>query len=87
MTLLRALSDQLERTSGRTADIAVADLAPPLLLHEILREAEVLFCRDEDARAAFEERALREYLDTEHLRKTQREALRERVEERRAAQS
>ncbi len=52
--------------------------APPLLRYEVVATGRRLFARDDDAADRFEERCLREYLDTHHLRAVQRQLARER---------
>jgi predicted nucleotidyltransferase len=79
---LADLGEQLERALSRRVDLLDLHRASPLLRREVLRDGVLLLCRDEATRAAFESRALAEYLDTQHLRDVQRQYLRERVESR-----
>lgn len=79
---LTELSERLERALGSTVDLVDLRRAPPLLVHEVLRDGVVALCRDELERAEFESRALAEYLDTQHLRDVQQLYLRQRVETR-----
>ncbi|HEY8089612.1 MAG TPA: nucleotidyltransferase domain-containing protein [Polyangiaceae bacterium] len=79
---LGELAERVERGIGQAVDLVDLRRAPPLLLHEVLRDGVVVVCRDDLERAEFESRALAEYLDTQHLRDVQREYLRERVESR-----
>lgn len=53
-------------------DVYVVDLdeAPPLLRHRIYYYGRVLYCADEAERVRFEKTALRDYVDTEPLRRT-----------------
>jgi predicted nucleotidyltransferase len=78
------LVESLEVATGRRVDLVSLTLAPPLLLRDVVRDGVVLVCRDEDERAEFELRAISTYLDTEHLRRVQREYQRARAEARRA---
>jgi predicted nucleotidyltransferase len=48
-------------------DVVLADEAPPLLGHRILRDGELLYCSDTVGRIRFEVRTLREYFDTRPL--------------------
>jgi hypothetical protein len=63
-------------------DVSVADLAgaTPLLKDEVRREGRVLYCTDEAIRVSFEVHALREFVDTEPLRRIRRDYLLERIE-------
>lgn len=81
------LHEELERALGRTIDLVNLATAPPLLLREIVRDGLVVLCRDEDALAELELSMLARYLDTQHLRAVQREALAERIEEWRGAET
>jgi uncharacterized protein len=45
--LLGELAERLERDLRQTVDLVDLRRAPPLLLHEVLREGVVLVCRDE----------------------------------------
>jgi predicted nucleotidyltransferase len=52
-------------------DVYVVDLAgaSPLLCHRVYRDGRLLYCRDDAERVRFETRALRNYVDTEPLRR------------------
>ena len=52
-------------------DVYVVDLAeaPPLLRHRVYYDGRVLYCADDAERVRFETTALRDYVDTEPLRK------------------
>jgi predicted nucleotidyltransferase len=82
--LLDALATDLHVAAGRRVDLVILNEAPPLLVHEAIRAAQVVVCRDEDERVQFETRATARYLDTGHLRRVQHHYLRERAEARRA---
>ncbi|RLI41053.1 nucleotidyltransferase domain-containing protein [Candidatus Bathyarchaeota archaeon] len=57
------LMGKLAGVVGREADVVILNEAPPLLRYEVIKCGRVLYCRDELARVAFEERTLDEYLD------------------------
>jgi predicted nucleotidyltransferase len=59
-------------------DLVVLNQAPPLLRYEVLAQGRLLLAPDPDAVHEFEERALREYFDTAHLRATQQSLARPR---------
>jgi len=69
--LVRALGDD-------RVDVVPLNEAPPLLRFEAVRHGLVVK-EAREARLAFEERAVSDYLDTAHLRAVQTEALRERL--------
>jgi len=56
-------------------DLVILNQAPPVLAHRVLCTGKVIK-EARSARVPFETRVLREYLDTEHLRRTQRGYLR-----------
>lgn len=60
-------------------DFIILNNAPPLLAHEVIRYGEVLFCRDERARVAFEVKTKQRYLDTKPLRELQSAYLYKRI--------
>ncbi len=55
-------------------DVYVADLADasPLLRHRVYRDGRLLYCASEADRIRFETAALRDYVDTEPLRRIKR---------------
>jgi len=55
-------------------DVYVVDLAEasPLLRHRVYYHGRLLYCADDAERVHFETTALRDYVDTEPLRKTKR---------------
>jgi len=63
------------------ADVALLHQASPLLAHRVIDQGELVFCRDDRARAAFHARALMRYLDTRPLRQLGRTYLRRRLAE------
>lgn len=78
--VLDRVTEALEAAAGRSVDLVVLDVAPPLLAHEVLATGELLVCRDEDERIRFAVRALARFLDTAALRRTQHRYQRERAE-------
>jgi len=64
------LESELERLMGRTVQVVALELAPPDLVHRILRDGVLVCERDPSARIAFVVRARNEYWDVEpHLRR------------------
>ena len=66
------LPEEVSRVLGRQADVVVLELAPVTLRFAVIDEGSVLLSDDEDRRVDFESKAIREYLDTQHLRDVQR---------------
>jgi len=62
-------------------DLTLLNRAPPLLVREVIRSGELVFCRSEEDRVRFEVHALKRYADTEHLRRIKREYMRDRIQE------
>ena len=58
----------------RRNDVYVVDLAeaPPLLRHRVYYDGRLLYCVDDAIRVHFETQALRDYVDTEPLRRIKR---------------
>jgi predicted nucleotidyltransferase len=58
----------------RRDDVHVVDLAgvSPLLSHRVYRDGELLYCLDDAERVRFETLTLRNYVDTEPLRRIKR---------------
>lgn len=75
LRLRSALVDALRRDD---IDLVVLNQAPPLLRYEVLAHGSLLFARHPEPVQEFEERALREYLDTSYLRATQQSLARPR---------
>lgn len=49
-------------------DLVLLNEAPPELRYNILKEGKFLFCHNEKEKQGFQEKAVSDYLDTEHLR-------------------
>lgn len=62
-------------------DLVLLDEAPPSLAYRILRDGRVILCRDELLRVRHRLRAIDEYLDTEPLRRRNREIIKRRLRE------
>jgi len=67
----------------RRDDVSVVDLADasPLLRHRVYRDGRLLYCSDERERVRFETTALRDYVDTEPLRRIKRKYVLKRFSE------
>ena len=78
------LVSRFERAAGRRVDLVDLDTAPPLLQREIVMEGRLLLAVSDDERIDFETRALTRYMDTAHLRRVQRQYLRDWAEAYRA---
>ncbi len=70
---------QLFRTDH--VDLVVLNEAPPLLAYEVLQGGSLLYCPDDAERVEFQVRTLREYEDTEPLRRFLSETLEQRIRE------
>ncbi|MDO3376772.1 type VII toxin-antitoxin system MntA family adenylyltransferase antitoxin [Geoalkalibacter halelectricus] len=73
LSLLESLAHRL---GTERFDLVTLNDASPLLRYEVVRQG-VVIKENRQRRIPFEVRALSEYFDTEHLRKTQREYLKE----------
>ena len=62
-------------------DLITLNDAPPVLKYEVVRQGRVIK-EDKQRRVAFEVQVIDEYLDTEHLRQTQRLYLKEQLQQR-----
>ncbi len=74
---LRLRAEVVEELRRDDVDLAVLNLAPPLLRYEAVAAGRRLFARDEETADRFEERAARECFDTAHLRAVQQRLARE----------
>ena len=66
-------------------DVVLLNQASPLLAHRVLSRGRLLFSRSERERQAFFIKTIREYLDTEPLRREERNHLLARIKENRFA--
>lgn len=69
------LRADLARETGLEIDVAFLADRAPVLCFEVLSTGRRVFVRDAEIADELEERLLRHYLDTEHLRRVQREYL------------
>lgn len=60
---LEIIGDLMNILDSNQIDVAVLNQAPPALRYGVIRDGELLFCRDEDKRIQFQMRSLNEYLD------------------------
>lgn len=60
-------------------DVTILNKADPVLAHRVIYEGQPIFVRDEAVRARFEERVLKEYLDTGFLRRVHRASIKEQL--------
>ena len=74
---LRLRAEVVEALGRDDIDLVALNGAPPLLRYEVVATGRLLGAREPAAAERMEERALREYLDTAHLRKVQRLLARE----------
>lgn len=74
---LRLRGGVVEELRRDDIDLVVLNDAPPLLRYEVVTRGRLLGARDSEAVERLEDRALREYLDTAHLRRAQRRLARE----------
>lgn len=65
-------------TGSVSVDLVLLNDAPPLLRYEIIKHGQVLK-ENKEKRVIFEIRVLSEYMDTEHLRRTQGMYLKEQL--------
>lgn len=60
LSLIARLSKALHTDN---VDVVVLNRAPPMLRYEAIRPRRILFCRNEEARVAFEVRTMQEWFD------------------------
>ena len=73
---------ELQAALGRSdVDVVLLQRATPLLAHRVIDRGQLVFCRDDRARARFHARALMRYFDTRPLRQLERSYLRRRLGE------
>ena len=77
-----SLLDQLGRIiKDKPLDIAILNNASPLLSQLVITQGKVIFCQDEDLRAAFQTKTLKNFDDAFYLRKVYYYYLEKRVKE------
>lgn len=74
---LRMRAIAVEELHRDDIDFVVLNHATPLLRYEVVTRGRRLFARDDAAVDAFEHRSVMTYMDTEYLRRVQRDILRE----------
>jgi len=57
------LANKLSEILGDNVDLVILNTAPPLLKHQVIKNGEIVYCRNEEARITFEANAQCEYLD------------------------
>ena len=62
--------------------VCLQEASPYLAYEEIIRSGKIIFSKDEDQRLDFELKAFQRYIDTEPLRKIQKQYFSERMKER-----
>lgn len=62
-----ALAEALSRIADRPVDVVVLNDAPPLLGHQVLREGQLIYERDPEARIEFEVRVGKIYADLQPM--------------------
>jgi predicted nucleotidyltransferase len=76
---LKIITDLIELLSFNNIDVVILNIAPPLLLHEVIKKGILLFSRNEKERLEFIVKSTMRYLDTIHLRKVQDRVLHEKI--------
>jgi predicted nucleotidyltransferase len=76
---LNLITDLIELLSFNNVDVVILNIAPPLLLHEVIKKGILLFSKNEKERLEFTVKSTMRYLDTIHLRKVQDIILHERI--------
>ncbi|HUP47497.1 MAG TPA: nucleotidyltransferase domain-containing protein [Thermoanaerobaculia bacterium] len=74
---LRLRSTVVELLRRPDVDLVILDHAPPLLRYEVVTRGRRLYARDEAIVDAFEHRSIMIYMDTEYLRRLERDIVRE----------
>ena len=74
------IADMMELLKINPIDVVLLNEASPLLAHRVMRDGVVVDCKDQSLRVSFEVRALRQYIDTKHLRDIQQHYLKKRVQ-------
>lgn len=69
----------IELVSFDKIDVAILNNGTPLLCHEVIKNGELLFSKDEKKRIEFTAKATKRYLDTIYLRRVQDRVLHEKI--------
>jgi uncharacterized protein YutE (UPF0331/DUF86 family)/predicted nucleotidyltransferase len=76
---LYLFAELAKRLETDTIDVVILNQASLLLKLQVIRYGQILYCRDEKQRVAFETRAVMEYLDFKRMDEMQRDALAKRL--------
>ena len=66
---------------GERTDVVLLNDAPVSLAYRVVRDGEIILCRDDRARAEHKLLTITKYIDMEPMRRTLAEGLRHRIEE------
>ncbi len=73
-------SELARRLESDTIDVVILNQASLLLKLQVIKYGQILYCRDEKQRVAFETRAVMEYLDFKRMDEMQHDALAHRLQ-------
>jgi uncharacterized protein YutE (UPF0331/DUF86 family)/predicted nucleotidyltransferase len=76
---LYLFSELAKRLESDTIDVVILNQASLLLKLQVIKYGQILYCRDEKKRVAFETRAVMEYLDFKRMDEIQNQALSRRL--------
>ncbi len=76
---LYLFAELAKRLETDTIDVVILNQASLLLKLQVIQYGQILYCRDEKKRVAFETRAVMEYLDFKRMDEMQRDALAKRL--------
>ncbi len=76
---LYLFSELAKRLEADTIDVVILNQASLLLKLQVIKYGQILYCRDEKKRVAFETRAVMEYLDFKRMDEVQNQALSRRL--------
>ncbi|HLV98157.1 MAG TPA: HepT-like ribonuclease domain-containing protein [Ktedonobacterales bacterium] len=76
---LYLFSELTKRLESDTIDVVILNQASLLLKLQVIKYGQILYCRDEKKRVAFETRAVMDYLDFKRLDEIQHDALARRL--------
>jgi uncharacterized protein YutE (UPF0331/DUF86 family)/predicted nucleotidyltransferase len=76
---LYLFTELAKRLESDTIDVVILNQASLLLKLQVIKYGQILYCRDEKKRVAFETRAVMDYLDFKRMDEMQRDALAKRL--------
>src|SRR5215472_470446 len=76
---LYLFSELTKRLESDTIDVVILNQASLLLKLQVIKYGQILYCRDEKKRVAFETRAVMDYLDFKRMDEVQNQALARRL--------